>query len=152
MIRAPLAGRVTALQASPGQTVDQARPILTLIPDGAELQAEIFVPSRAIGFIQPGQRVRLMIEAFPYQRFGTREGTTVTVSQSILAPNEVLGKVVLKEPAYRVTVRLDEQTIRAFGRSVPLQPDMNVQADIILEERSLLAWLLEPAMSIRGRM
>jgi membrane fusion protein len=152
VVRAPLAGRVTALQATLGQSVDQSRPLLTLIPDGADLQAEIFVPSRAIGFVRPGQRVRLMIEAFPYQRFGTREGTTALVSEAVLAPNEVYGKVALKEPAYRVTVRLDEQTIQAFGRAVPLQPDMAVQADIILEERSLLAWLLEPLMSVRGRM
>jgi membrane fusion protein len=96
--------------------------------------------------------VRLMIDAFPYQRFGAYGGTVDVVSQAVLAPNEVFGHVPVKEPSYRVTVRLDRQTIDAFGRQVPLQPDMTVQADIVLEERSLVAWLLEPILSVRGRM
>jgi membrane fusion protein len=152
VVRAPVSGRVTALQVSAGQIVDPNRPLLTLVPEGNELRAELFVPSRAIGFVQAGQRVRLMIDAFPYQRFGAYGGTVDVVSQAVLAPNEVFGHVPVKEPSYRVTVRLDRQTIDAFGRQVPLQPDMTVQADIVLEERSLVAWLLEPILSVRGRM
>jgi membrane fusion protein len=152
VIRAPVAGRVTALQVSAGQIVDPARPLLTLVPAGHRLRAELFVPSRAIGFVEPGQRVRLMVDAFPYQRFGTYGGTIEAVSQAILAPNEVFGRVPLKEPSYRVTVRLDRQTIDAFGRQVPLQSDMTVQADIVLEGRSLIEWLFEPLLSIRGRL
>jgi membrane fusion protein len=149
---APIAGRVTALQVAPGQIVDPNKPLLTLLPDGASLLAELFLPSRAIGFIVPGQRVRLMVDAFPYQRFGTLGGSIATISQAVLSPNEVLGKVALTEPAYRITVRLDRQDIDAFGRSVPLQPDMTLKADIVLEGRSLVAWLFEPLISVRGRM
>ncbi len=152
VITAPLAGRVTALQAAPGQIVDPNKPLLTLLPDGASLLAELFVPSRAIGFVEPGQPVRLMVDAFPYQRFGTQRGTVETVSQAVLSPNEVIGKVALSEPAYRVTVRLDRQDIDAFGRRVALQPDMTLKADIVLEGRSLVAWLFEPLISVRGRM
>nr|WP_281413555.1 HlyD family efflux transporter periplasmic adaptor subunit [Microvirga antarctica] len=152
VVRAPIAGRVTALQANAGQIVDASRPLLTLVPDGAELLVELFVPSRAIGFVRVGQRVRLMVDAFPYQRFGIVEGHVETVSQAVLAPNETYGKVALKEPSYRVAVALRQQSIEAFGHSVALQPDMSVQADIILEERSLLAWLFEPLLSVRGRM
>ncbi len=152
VITAPIAGRVTALQAAPGQIVNPAKPLLTLLPDEASLLAEIFVPSRAIGFIEPGQRARLMVDAFLYQRFGTIGGSIETVPQAVLSPNEVIGKVVLTEPAYRVTVRLDRQAIDAFGRQVSLQPDMTLKADIVLEGRSLVAWLFEPLISVRGRM
>jgi len=149
---APTAGRVTALQAATGQSVDPGKPLLTLLPEGADLLAELFVPSRAIGFVEPGQRVRLMVDAFPYQRFGTLGGSIATVSQAVLSPGEVVGRTALTEPAYRVTVRLDRQDIDAFGRKVPLQPDMTVKADIVLEGRSLVAWLFEPLASVRGRM
>lgn len=152
VITAPIGGRVTALQVAPGQIVDSAKPLMTLLPDGASLLAELFVPSRAIGFIEPGQRVRLMVDAFPYQRFGTQGGRVETVSQAVLSPNEVIGKVALSEPAYRVTVRLDRQDIDAFGRQVPFQPDMTLKADIVLEGRSLVAWLFEPLIGVRGRM
>ncbi|MGF9758304.1 HlyD family efflux transporter periplasmic adaptor subunit [Microvirga sp. 0TCS3.31] len=152
VITAPIGGRVTALQAAPGQIVDPTKPLMTLLPDGASLLADLFVPSRAIGFIEPGQRVRLMVDAFPYQRFGTVGGSIETVSQAVLSPDEVIGKVALSEPAYRVTVRLDRQAIEAFGRQIALQPDMTLKADIVLEGRSLVAWLFEPLISVRGRM
>ena len=152
VLTAPIGGRVTALQAAPGQIVDPAKPLLTLLPDGASLLAELFVPSRAIGFVEPGQRVRLMVDAFPYQRFGTLGGSVETVSQAVLSPADVIGRTALTEPAYRVTVRLDRQVIDAFGRQVALQPDMTLKADIVLEGRSLLAWLFEPLISVRGRM
>lgn len=152
VLRAPLAGRVTALAAAPGQRVDPARPVLTLVPEGSALQAELFVPSRAIGFVQPGQRVRLMYDAFPFQHFGVAGGTVESVSAAMVAPEEVAGPVRPSGPAYRVAVRLDRPLMRAGGRDLPLQPDMTLRADIVLEERRLLAWVLEPLLSARGRM
>ena len=152
VVRSPVSGRVTALQVNNGQIVDQSRPLLTLVPEGAELKAELFVPSRAIGFVKPDQQVRLMVDAFPFQHFGIQKGVVESVSQTVLAPNEILGTVALREPAYRVTVRLDRQSVEAYGQSVPLQPDMSLAADIVLEERSLVAWLFNPLLTARGRM
>jgi membrane fusion protein len=152
VVRAPVAGRVTALQAAAGQRAEPARPVLTLVPDGSELRAELFVPSRAIGFVQPGQAVRLMYDAFPFQHFGTHGGTVESVSAAMLAPEEVSGPVKPTGPAYRVTVRLDRATVAAGGRELALQPDMTLRADVVLEERSLMAWLLEPLIAARGRM
>jgi membrane fusion protein len=152
VIRAPISGRVTALQVGPGQIVDANRPLLTIVPEDAELKAELFIPSRAIGFIEAGQRVRIMIDAFPYQRFGSHGGIVEAVSQAALSPDEVFGKAPFKDPAYRIVVQLDRQTIHAFGRQLPLQADMTVKADIILEKRSLMTWLFEPLISVRGRM
>jgi len=68
-LRAPIAGRVTGVQASLGQSLDPQRPLLTIASEGQPLVAELYVPSRAIGFIAPGQPVRLLYDAFPYQRF-----------------------------------------------------------------------------------
>lgn len=152
IVRAPVAGRVTALQAAPGHRADPARPVLTLVPEGAALQAELFVPSRGIGFIRPGQTVRLMYDAFPFQHFGTQSGTVESVSEVMLAADEVTGPVRPSGPTYRVTVRLERATLAAGGRELPLQPDMTLRADVVLEQRSLLAWLFEPLLSARGRM
>jgi len=58
----------------------------------------------------------------------------------------------VREPAYRIKVALERQTISAFGREVPLQPDMTLRADIILERRSIIEWLLEPLLGARQRM
>src|SRR4051812_7553668 len=152
VVRSPVAGRVSALQTTVGRTVDPNRPVMTLMPEGSELRAELYVASRAIGFVAEGQRVRLMYDAFPFQRFGAYSGVVDRVSATVFTPNDATGPVSIKEPSYRIVVRLARQDVDAFGQSVPLQPDMTVKADIVLEERSILEWLLEPLYSARGRM
>jgi membrane fusion protein len=149
VIRAPTSGRVSTLQATVGQIADSKRMQLEIIPLNASLQAELFFPTRAFGFVRPGQDVRILYDAFPYQKFGTYRGTVAKVSQTILTGNDVYGPITLKEPAYRVTVALERPDIDAYGRKVPLQPDMLLKADIILDKRSLLIWLLDPLLSAR---
>jgi membrane fusion protein len=149
VVRAPAAGRVSTMQATVGQNVDPQRLQLEIIPEEAVLESELFVPARAIGFVQPDQAVRILYEAFPYQHFGAYSGHVVKVSQTILAGSEARGPIALKEPAYRVTVALDRPDVDAGGRKVALQPDMLLRADIILEKRSLMSWLISPLTGIR---
>lgn len=150
-LTAPVAGKVTALQAVVGAAVGDT-PLLAILPEGGVLEAHLFVPTRAIGFVSPGQKVRLAYDAFDYRRFGVHDGIVREVSATILSPAEVPGPVTPEEPVYRVTVSLDRQDVPAFGNHVPLQAGMTLSADIILEERSLLDWLLEPLLSLRGRV
>ncbi len=85
MIRAPIAGRVSSLQATVGKPADPRQLQLSIVPDGSTLQAELFVPTRARGFVRPGQEVRILYDAFPYQRYGTHRGQVDDVSQTVLA-------------------------------------------------------------------
>lgn len=153
IVRAPMAGRVTSVLATVGRTIDPKITQLSIVPADGQFEAELFVPARAIGFIAQGQGVRLLYDAFPFQRFGAYNGTISSVSTTMLTPSEIpelLG--TSREPAYRVKVALERQTISAFGRDVPLQPDMTLRADIILERRSIFEWLLEPLLGARQRM
>jgi membrane fusion protein len=149
VIRAPAHGRVSALQATVGQNADPRHLQLEIIPADSILQAELFVPTRAIGFVKAGQAVRILYEAFPFQHFGTYSGEIVKVSQTILTSSDVSAPVPLKEPAYRVTVSLDQPDIDAYGKKISLQAGMLLKADIILEKRSLMNWLLDPLLSAR---
>jgi membrane fusion protein len=147
ILRAPISGHVSTLQASIGQAADPRRPQLDIVPAEDALQATLFVPSRAIGFVRSGQPVRLLYEAFPYQKFGAYGGRITTVSRTVLAEADIMGPLAPKEPSYKVTVALDQPDVVAYGQSVPLRPDMRLKADIILERRSLLHWLLDPLLS-----
>jgi membrane fusion protein len=151
LVRAPVAGRISALQARIGLAADPAIPLLAIVPTGDELTAELMVPARAIGFVEPGQAVRLAYEAFPYQRYGLHAGRVTTVSHNLLRPAELVSPVSTSEPSYRVTVALDRQTVEAFGRSFPLGADMTLKADIVFDRRSLFEWMFEPVFSLRGR-
>jgi membrane fusion protein len=149
IIRAPATGRVSMLQATVGQFADPRRLQMEIVPSESILQAELFVPTRAIGFVQPGQQVRVLYEAFPYQQFGTYSGRVLKISQTILTKSDTFGPIELKEPAYRITASLDRPDIDAYGKKIPLQADMLLRADIILEKRSLISWLLDPLLSVR---
>ncbi len=122
---------------------------MEIIPKEDVLQAQLFVPTRAIGFVHPGQKVRILYEAFPYQEFGTYSGRVNEVSQTILTKADASGPIDLKEPAYRVTASLDRTDIDVYGKHLPLQADMLLRADIILEKRSLISWLLDPLLRVR---
>ncbi|CAM5220217.1 HlyD family secretion protein [Alishewanella longhuensis] len=152
LITAPISGRVTNLVAETGANVRAELPLLTIMPDNAELQAILLVPTRAYGFVMPGQRTRLRFDAFPYQRFGLYEGEVIKTAQAIVLPGEVDMPVAVQEPVYRVQVALGQQAIRAYGTTVPLQSGMLLSADIVLEQRSLISWLFEPILSLQGRL
>jgi membrane fusion protein len=157
VIVAPEDGTVTGLRAGPGSSVGPDAPLMTLVPTGAELEARLHGPSRAIGFVRPGQRVRLRYEAFPYQKFGQYEGTVKSVSRSTVGPVEPGGSdgasqpgSVPGEPVYRVTVELARQTAMAYGEEVPLQPGMRLEADVLIETRRVYQWVLDPLYSLTG--
>ena len=149
-LRAPVSGRVSALQARVGLVADPTIPQLAIVPAGS-LEAELLVPARAVGFVAPGQTVRLAYEAFPYQQFGLHSGRVRSVSGTLLRPAEIVGPMAARDPSYRVTVTLDRQSIQAFGREFPLGTDMTLKADIVFDRRSLLDWVLDPVRSLRGR-
>ncbi|HVI97785.1 MAG TPA: HlyD family efflux transporter periplasmic adaptor subunit [Sphingomonas sp.] len=151
VLTAPFNGQVAALQARTGQAVGPDRPVMVVLGDDARLDVELFAPSRAIGFARVGERVRLMYDAFPYQQFGTFGGTITRISHTALAPDEIAAPVSIDEPAYRVRVRLDAQTVQAFGGTYPIQPGMTLGANLILERQSFLDWLLAPIRAIRAR-
>lgn len=149
IIKALTSGRVSTLQATVGQIADPKHMQLEIIPLDSTLQAQLFFPTRAFGFVRPGQQVRILYDAFPYQKFGTYRASVTKVSQTILTGNDATGPITLKEPAYRVTVAPERPDIDAYGLKMPLQPGMLLKADVILEQRSLMRWLLDPVFSAR---
>ncbi|MCC5827195.1 HlyD family efflux transporter periplasmic adaptor subunit [Alkalimonas sp.] len=152
LITAPIAGRITNLVADIGTSLNSQLPFLTILPENAKLTAVLLVPTRAYGFVQPGQHTRIRFDAFPYQRFGLYEGEVIRTAQAIVLPGEVDMPVAVQEPVYRVEVALAAQEIRAYGNSVPLQSGMLLSADIVLEQRSLISWLFEPILSLKGQL
>src|SRR5690606_5155350 len=79
LLSSPVAGLVANSQVEPGQSVEAGQTLMSLLPAGSRLQARLMVPSSAVGFIGPGDRVLLRYRAFPYQRFGQHEGVVARV-------------------------------------------------------------------------
>ena len=151
VIRAPMAGVVTNVAVNRGQSVAADTPLVTVLPKGSGMHVELLVPTRAIGFLKPGQEVVLRYEAFPYERFGQYHGTITEIGRNVWTANERVGPLQAREPVYRVDVALQSQTVSALGQELPLRPGMLVNADLLLEKRSILEWIFEPVLRLKGR-
>jgi membrane fusion protein len=154
ILHAPRAGIVSTLLVKPGQNVALGQPLLSILPRGSELEAQLLVPSNAIGFVHEGTPVVLRYQAYPYQKFGQQYGNVVQVSRSALSPAEaatLLGQKVTT-PLYRVLVSLDRQTIDAYGKAEALKPGMALNADLLLDRRSLWQWVFEPLYGLRQQL
>ena len=147
LITAPKAGRVSALQAWAGKPVDITAPQMSIVPEGDSLDAELFVPTHAIGFISEGQAVHISYASFPYQQFGFADGTVETISHTLLKPDQSAGPIKFDGSAYLIHVALKKQTISAYAKEIPLQADMPLTADIVINRRGLLAWLFDPLLA-----
>lgn len=154
VVRAPQDGTVTAVLAEPGQAVSPNLPLASLVPRGASLQAHLFAPSSAMGFVRLDQPVLLRYQAYPYQKFGHQSGRVMQVSRTPLQPSELSGLPTPKsgEPMYRITVALDRQDVQAYGRAQALSPGMQLEADVMLDRRRLIEWIFEPVLSVAGRV
>jgi membrane fusion protein len=152
LLKAPVAGLVAARLAEPGESVQGGQVLLSLLPAGSHLLAQLQVPSRAIGFIELGDRVQLRYQAYPYQKFGHHGGRIVRISRSVVTLPGAPAGGPAREPMYRVLVALDRQSILAYGEPEPLRPGMLLDADILGERRRLYEWVLEPLYSVKGRL
>lgn len=152
-VRSEIAGTVTNIAAARGDSLAEGQPIATVLPKGSGLHAQLLVPTRAVGFVQAGHQVVLRYEAFPFQRFGQYRGVVENVSRTVWTTNERVGPLVVKEPAYRIDVKLERQTVATGGgQDLPLRPGMLVNADILLEKRTVFEWVFEPVLELKSRL
>jgi membrane fusion protein len=155
-LRAPASGIVSSLLVKPGASVSLGQPLLAIVPNGSRLQAQLLVPSQAVGFVHPGVTVTLHYQAFPYQKFGLQHGVVRSVSRSALMPGEVTlllggGAPPSTDSLYLARVDLARQNVQAYGQQQPLRPGMALEADMLLDRRRILEWIFEPLYGMGHR-
>ena len=156
-IRAPVSGILTALLASVGQRVDAAMSLAALIPADSKMEAVLFVPSSAIGFIKPGRKVILRYDAFPFEKFGQYEGAVLSVSEADVPTLDLASPAAApvlndKRTTFRIRVALDKDHIEAYGARVRLKPGQTLAADIELDRRRLIQWMFDPLYALGKRL
>jgi len=147
VLTSPVDGVVTALVARLGQPAATDQQLMVIVPARAKLRVELSVPTAAAAFLKPGQEVRLSIDAFPYQTYGTVVAQIATISQAAITRQGPNGPM----PVYLVSATLPEPWVMAFGQRQPLLPGMTLSARIITQKRSLIEWLFEPLFAVRNR-
>jgi membrane fusion protein len=154
VLHAPADATVSTLPVDAGQTVAVGQTLMTLLPQGSSLQAQLLVSSSGVGFLRAGDRVVLRYRAYPYQKFGQHYGSVAEISRSALTPSEVsaITGQAATEPLYRVAVKLDAPNVLAYGKTEPLKAGMALDADILQERRRLIEWVFEPLYGLGRRV
>lgn len=150
-LKAPQAGLVKDLAThTAGTVVQPGTVLLTLVPQDDRLRAEVWVSNQDIGFVRPGQAVKVKLAAFPFQKYGMVEGTVEHVSADASdgsAPGQAgaaAEKGARAPLTYRALVALEAMHLGADGERLALGPGMQATAEILLGTRTVAEYLLSP--------
>lgn len=154
VVRSPADGTLSAVLDHSGMTVEANTALAALVPTGAQLEAHLYAPGSAIGFIKPGKTALLRYRAYPSEQASRQIAELSDISQVALSPSDyaVRTGVTAEEPMYEMVAKLPSQTLTAFGRPHDLWPGMQLEADILLERRNLIDGLFEPILAAKGKL
>jgi membrane fusion protein len=152
IVTAPIEGKITSMQAVVGGNFTPQQLVLAILPKDSELEAEIFIPSRSIGFLKVGQVVDIRYDAFPHEKYGSHSGRVTTISRTILLPSQIVDPIMVNEPVYKAKVRLNQKFMAADGGTYELQAGMHLQADVALDKRPLIEWIFRPITDVVRRL
>jgi multidrug efflux pump subunit AcrA (membrane-fusion protein) len=143
-ITAPVAGVVTTLDVrGTGAVLQEGQTIATISPAGARLLVEAQVPNKEIALIEKGMAAKLKFDAFPFQDYGTVDGTVLEI-----APDAQVNKDGAS--FYKVLIAPERTSVAAKGKEIPLKPGLALTAEIVTERKSILSLILEPFGKLKG--
>ena len=152
-LRAPHGGTVKDLAThTPGTVVAPGTILMTIVPVGEKLRAEVWVSNDDIGWVHPAQGAKIKLASFQFQKYGMLQGSVAQVSADATEapnPNTRSGGLAGRDRpagplAFRTLIDLEEQQLQSDGHRYALAPGMQVVAEIHLGERSVLEYLLSP--------
>jgi HlyD family secretion protein len=145
-LRAPADGIVKDLAThTSGTVLAPGAVLMTLVPEGEPLLAEVWLQNQDAGFVRAGQSAKLKLTAFPFQRFGMVEGRVLRISADSSERGD--GRTA-PGYAYRALIELHAQELRVGEALHRLLPGMQLTAEIRLADRTVLEYLLSPLQKV----
>jgi len=145
-LRAPADGVVKDLATqTSGAVLAPGTVLMTLVPDGEALVAEVWLANQDAGFVAGGQSAKLKLASFPFQRYGMLDARVARVS----ADSSERGEAAKGGSyAYRAQLEPLTQELRMGEARHALLPGMQLTAEIKLAERTVLEYLLSPVQKV----
>jgi HlyD family secretion protein len=142
-LRAPADAVVLEIaDRSNGSVMREAETLITLVPDGADLYAEANVPARDVSHLKVGNDVRVKLEAYPFQKYGTIDGRLDVLSADSvpLKENDTTSLV------YHARVRLLTPPADLIKRGFKVRPGMVLSAEIKTGKRTIASYVMNPIL------
>jgi hemolysin D len=150
-LKAPQSGVVKDLAThTTGTVVQPGTVMLTLVPKDEKLRAEVWVSNEDIGFVHPGQTVKIKLAAFPFQKYGMVEGKIEYVSADAQDNNQDSDLAAVNQRSksqamsYKALITLNSMHLDLAGRALPLSVGMQASAEILLGNQTVMEYLLSP--------
>ena len=144
ILYAPVAGRVQELAVNTvGGVVTVAQQLMLVVPDEEQLQVEVFIEKKDIGFVHEGMLAEIKVHTFPFTKYGVINAEVITVSDDATV-DEQRGLI------YRMQLRVEKNTLRVSDKTVKLQPGMAVTAEVQIGERRIIEFFLAPLLKAKS--
>lgn len=127
---------------SQGSVVQGAEKLVTLVPLGAELEAEVQIDALDVGYVKVGDTGNIKFDAFPFQKHGTIPATLRTVSQDAFRRDSTSGSSL--DSYYLGRIKLNSNRLNKMPESGKFLPGMSLTAEIVVGKRSVMSYLLWP--------
>lgn len=130
-----------------GTVVQPGTVLTTLVPQEVPLKVEVWISNDDVGFVRAGQAVKLKLAAFPFQKYGMVGGEVQWVSadaQSDEAQRPAAANGTVPPPRYKAMVKLTQDELVRDGQRYALSAGMQVQAEVLLGQRTVMQYLLSP--------
>lgn len=148
-LKAPQAGVVKDLATTTsGAVVQPGTVLLTLVPIGEPLVAEVYIRNQDIGFVRESQDVRVKLAAYPFTKYGMLDGRVTTVSADASRQEKPDVATSSDSSPFKARIQLSAQRLSSIGTTLPIAAGMQVQAEIRQGERTVLEYLLSPVQRI----
>ncbi|MEZ5849311.1 MAG: efflux RND transporter periplasmic adaptor subunit [Hyphomicrobiaceae bacterium] len=153
-------GIVASLTVATGSSIEGGQVVVVLGDPAAEQIIILEAPAGAMGLVASGQRVTLKYDAFPFKTFGIKMGTVVDVAQASVdsvKPGSLSEQGLIpaarggRQTVFQISVRPDANTILAYGEERRIALGSTLTADITIERRRLIDWVIDPILALRGR-
>lgn len=137
-LTAPVAGVIQQLAIhSVGGVVTSAQPLMVVVPEQAEVTAEVSLANLDIGFVNAGQDAAVKLETFPYTKYGTVPAVVSVVSADAVTDEK-------RGSYYPAVLKLSQNSMDVDGKRVSISPGMNITAEIKTGQRRIIEFLLSP--------
>jgi hemolysin D len=139
-IISPVTGRIDDLQIfTTGGYVESGQKLMSIVPVDTKLEFEAFFENRDIGFLEPGQKTFIKLDAFPSERFGVVNGKVLTVGADARKLKKDSDDWV-----YAIQITPDRFFVEQDSKQLPFSPGMTGIVDVITGERRLISYFFEP--------
>jgi hemolysin D len=157
-LRSPVNGTVQQLTVhTVGGVVPAAQPLMRVVPAQEQMQVQVYLQNKDVGFVRVGQQAKVKVAAFDYTRYGTIPGRVVSVSRDALEGSDSPEAGARRQRGsgtgggdsgarYLVRVALQRSVMKVDGRAVPLLPGMAVMAEIKTGRRRVIEYFLSPLL------